>query len=174
MFSSPSWFFRCLSWLFSPANHYQVPPALANMSCVPVECSCVRSHVNRSCVCLQAPVDRPRVHSQVLVDCCDASSNRYNPDEADEDNNASNNGKTRLHAARNSKSHGEAKPFHLGYYVGTWVDVLVTSPNNYRKYIHTKSPFLDCNSESLNEVHNILLEAIPEFRNDGRELDDSK
>ena len=123
---------------------------------------------------MQAPVNRPHVRLQVLVYHRNASPNRYNPDEADEDNNASDNGKTRLRAAQNLKSHGEAKPFCLGYYVGTWVDVLVTACNNYRKYIHTKSPFPDRNSESLNEVHNILLEAITEFRDDGRELDDSR
>ena len=130
--------------------------------------------VNHSRVHLQAPVNHPRAHSQVPVDHHDASLNCYNTDEADEDNNASDNGKIRLRAARNSKSHGEAKPFHLGYYVGTCIDVLITACNNYRRYIHTKSPFLDRNLESLNEVHNILLEAITEFRDDGRELDDSK
>ena len=148
MFSSPSWFLWCLSWFFSPANHSQIPPASANRSCIPVEHS--QDPVEHSHVCLQAPVNCPCVHSQVPVDCCDASPNHYNPDKADEDNNASDNSKTRLHAAWNSKSHGEAKPFHLGYYVSTWVDMLVTAHNKYRKYIHTKSPFPDCNSESLN------------------------
>ena len=52
--------------------------------------------------------------------------------------------------------------------------MLVTACNNYRKYIHTENPFPDRNSESLNEVHNILLEASAEFKDDGSELDNSK
>ena len=145
MFYSPSWLLWCLSWLFSPATHSQVPPALANRSCVPVEHSQdpvnhshVCSHVNCHHVHSQVPVDCSCVCSQVPVNHPDASPNCYNLDEADEDNNTSNNSKTKVHAAQNLKSHGEAKPFHLGYYASTWVDVLITAHNNYRKYIHTK------------------------------------
>jgi hypothetical protein len=69
-------------------------------------------------------------------------------------------GKTVNRAARNSVSQGDAKPSQLGYYHGAWVNVLISARNDYRKLVHTSTPFPERGPDTLKTVHNLLLEAI--------------
>ena len=51
------------------------------------------------------------------------------------------------------------------------MDVLIAARNDYRKFLHTADPFPERNTDSLRDVHNILLDAICEFKETGGELD---
>jgi hypothetical protein len=81
-------------------------------------------------------------------------------------------GKTR--ATRNSKSQGDAKPSQLGFYHGTWVNILIDARNNYRKRIHSSQhdPFPERNTESLRDAQDLLLEVISDFRDRGTQVDE--
>ena len=83
-------------------------------------------------------------------------------DDDDEDNASENDGRPGR-AIRNSKTH-DPKPSQLSYYHGIWVDILVDARNNYRKYIHTKNPFPEHNSNNLMEAQNFLLEATAAYK----------
>jgi hypothetical protein len=87
----------------------------------------------------------------------------------------SDNGeRTMTRKTRNSKP-SEAKPSHLGYYRGAWVDVLVDARNHYRLTIHTGDPFPERNCETLKVAHDILLEAIARhMEGGGIPLDEGK
>jgi hypothetical protein len=81
----------------------------------------------------------------------------------DHDGDVSDNGApSRAPRNSNSKSH-VPKPSQLGFYSGTWVDVLIYARNGYRKLIHTKDPFPERNLENLQVAQNILLEAISDY-----------
>lgn len=124
------------------------------------------------------PADRSH-HSVVTgVPAGRAHVDIANPEESwnndDEDNISDNGGRTvTVRSARHSKSHGDPKSSQLNYYTGIWVDVLVDARNNYRKLIHTRTPFPERSVENLREAQNLLLEAIARYsENHPDELDD--
>jgi hypothetical protein len=80
-----------------------------------------------------------------------------NADASDDDVQASNR------APRHSKGLNDPKPSQLRHYSGPWVDVLVDAKHSYRLFIHTDDPFPERNSDSLNDAHNCLLEAIGKY-----------
>ena len=57
-------------------------------------------------------------------------------------------------------------PHHLGFYMGTWYDVLVDVKNKYRFFVHTQDPFPEHNTHSLRDAHDCLLEAVVQFTDD--------
>ena len=78
-------------------------------------------------------------------------------------------------AKRNSKkSHHDPYPHHLGYYTGTWRDVLVEAKTKYRLFIHTQNPFPERNKNGLRDAHDCLLETITKFKDDGTQIDEGK
>ena len=75
-------------------------------------------------------------------------------------------------AKRNSKkSHRDPRPTHLGFYSGTWYDVLVEAKNRYRLFIHTQNPFPERNRSALRDAHDCLLETVSKYEDNGIQLD---
>jgi hypothetical protein len=93
---------------------------------------------------------------------------------ADESGNGSEGGNDiPTRAKRNSKkSHHDPYPNHLGFYSGTWYDVLVEAKNKYRLFIHTENPFPERNRDGLRDAHGCLLEIISKYKDDGIQLDE--
>ena len=98
----------------------------------------------------------------------ESGNERDNESEADDDSIL-----PQARAKRNSKkSHHNPHPHHLGFYSGTWYDVLVEAKFKYRLFIHTENPFPERNSNSLRDAHDCLLETITKFKDDGIHLDE--
>ena len=76
-----------------------------------------------------------------------------------------------VRAARHSKSTGELKPDTMAYYRGTpWSAILAQAKIKYRRHIALVHGFPD-RDEHLCDAHDILLEAIEEFKAEGGILD---
>jgi hypothetical protein len=125
------------------------------------------------------PANRPQVlaggtgvpvnHSQVSVNHSEVPADHSDNSEDEHEDNGTDGRKVR--AAQNSKTHGDAKPNQLGYYSGSWVDVLVAARNDYRRFLHITDPFPERNTDNLKDAHDALLEAIGQCIEMGCELD---
>ena len=120
------------------------------------------------------PAGKSHVHSSSQACTASYDALDVNPEASDnEEDGDSSNGSVKItHTARNSKHRGEAKPSQLGFYAGPWIDILIIARNNYRKLIHTVDPFPERNTDSLKDAHNILLEAIAEYKDYGGKVDE--
>jgi hypothetical protein len=108
--------------------------------------------------------------SDQLVHNDDTNSGNESDEEPDDGDNPI---PPQVRAKRNSKkARGDLHPHHLGFYSGTWYDVLVEAKNRYRLFIHTLCPFPDRNSNSLRDAHDCLLETITKYKDEGAQLDD--
>ena len=100
----------------------------------------------------------------------DTDSGNESDKESETDNNPI---PPQARAKRNSrKSHHNPHPNHLGFYSGTWHDVLVEAKFKYRLFIHTENPFPERNTNSLRDAHDCLLEIITKYQDDGILLDE--
>jgi hypothetical protein len=154
----------------APANRSHVPAGRSSVPANRSQAPAGRSGVpaNRSQVpagCTGVPVK----HSQVSVDHSQVAAELSDSSEDDHEDNGTDGKKVR--AARHSKTHGDAKPNHLSYYSGSWVDVLVAARNDYRRFLHITDPFPERNKDNLKDAHDILLEVIGEHVEMGGELD---
>ena len=162
-----------------PAEHSQSRFPAVDSSHVPAERSQSRFPAVDSS---RVSVDGSRNHPQVPADpqateipTDHGASCVANLDDSEDENNESDGCQRKSRAARNSKSRGETKPSQLGYYSGAWTDILITARNNYRKAIHTSTdPFPERSVDNLRDAHDLLLEAVGEFRDNGGELDDGQ
>ena len=120
------------------------------------------------------PAGESHIHSSSQAHTASYDALDVNPEASDneEDGDGSDGSVKITRAACNSKHHGEAKPSQLGFYAGTWIDVLIIARNNYRKLIHTVDPFPERNADSLKNAHDILLEAIAEYEDYGGKVDE--
>jgi hypothetical protein len=76
-------------------------------------------------------------------------------------------------AKRNSKrTSNDPHPHHLGFYSGTWYDLLVEAKNHYRLFIHTQKPFPERNRIGLRDAQDCLLETISKYKDNGIQLDE--
>ena len=76
-------------------------------------------------------------------------------------------------AKRNTKkSQRDLHPHRLGFYSGTWYDVLVEAKNRYWLFIHTQNPFPERNRDGLHDAHDCLLETVSKYKDDGIQLDE--
>ena len=90
----------------------------------------------------------------------------------DDESEAGDNPIPQARAKRNSKkSHRDPLPNHLGFYSGTWYDVLVEAKNRYRLFIHTQNPFPERNRNGLKDAQECLLETIAKYEDNGIQLD---
>ena len=75
-------------------------------------------------------------------------------------------------AKRNTKkSHRDPYSHHLGFYLGTWYDVLMEAKNRYWLFIHTQNPFPERNRDGLCDAYDCLLETVSKYKDDGIQLD---
>ena len=152
-----------------PANGSRIPPdgsrVAANGSRLPPDSSGVPGNGSR------LPADGP---PQVpAIEITTNHGHNTSPDNSDDESDT-NDSQRKPRAARNSKPQGETKPSQLGFYSGAWVGILITARNNYSNFIHTgDKPFPERTIDNLQDVHNFLMEAIGEFRENGGVLDES-
>lgn len=57
-------------------------------------------------------------------------------------------------------------PTQLGFYSGSWIDVLKDAKYQYRLSIHTDEPFPERSRDSLLVSHECLVEAIGKFQDE--------
>jgi hypothetical protein len=108
-------------------------------------------------------------------ECCDDVDDNGRSDEdrgngTDLDGSDNDVNAVRPRAPRNSKHDGdhEPKPNQLGYYSGTWIDVLENTKDKYRFDLHLKAkdPFPLRTQPALQRSHQLLLDAMMEHKED--------
>lgn len=118
----------------------------------------------------RATLHRDRVEpSRRLVQNDDTNSGNESDDESEASDNAI---QPQARAKRNSKKTHDPYPHQLGFYSGTWHDLLVEAKNRYRLFIHTQNPFPERNRNGLRDANDCLLEIISKYKDDGVQLDE--
>jgi hypothetical protein len=97
-----------------------------------------------------------------------------NPQAQEDEDEDQDQDQDQARAARHSKSTGEVRPDTMAYYKGTpWWVILTNAKIKYRRHIALNHGFPD-REEHLCDAHDILLEAIEDFKDENGFLDHSE